>query len=202
MSNPTSLRALPRRPDRPVIRRVWPFEFSSWREHLKRLDPQTRRARFFGPVRDEFIDSYVDKAHARGAIVYGAFVGGCMRAAGELQFTPDAWLPTAEAAFSVETGWQDEGIGSMLLSRVILAARNRGVTSITMHCQLDNARMRRVAAKYGAELKFEEGSITGRLLQPWPDAVSWLEESFNETQGVLAAVFRWPPQPPQTSLTR
>jgi len=202
MSDPVRIAATLRDSERPYVRRVWPFEFSTWREHLKRLDAQTRRARFFGPVKDEFIDAYVDKAYGRNAIVYGAFVDGTMRAAGELQFLPEAWPPMAEAAFSVEPGWQDEGIGTLLLSRVITAARNRGVTTIIMHCQLDNARMRHLAEKHEADLKFEEGSITGRLLQPWPDAVSWLEESLNEAQGVLAAVFRWHSQPPQTSLTR
>ena len=85
MSNPARIAATLRDSERPYVRRVWPFEFSTWREHLKRLDAQTRRARFFGPVKDEFIDAYVDKAYGRNAIVYGAFVDGTMRAAGELQ---------------------------------------------------------------------------------------------------------------------
>jgi len=185
-----------------AIHRVWPVDYASWRAHLKRLDPASRRQRFFGAVSDAFLDAYVDRAHGQEAIVYGAFADGVMRAASELRLLSDAWPRAAEAALSVEAKWQDEGIGTALLGRAIMAARNRGIARVTMICQRDNARMRHLAVKYEADLSFEEGSVTGLVLQPWPDAVSLLEEMMRETQGVLTAVLRWPGQPPHTSLTR
>lgn len=185
-----------------AIHRVWPLHFADWRAHLKRLEPQSRRQRFFGAVSDAFLDSYVDRAQGDGAIVYGAFTDGAMRASSELRLIRGRWPLAAEAALSVEADWQDEGIGTALLGRAITAARNRGIVSITMLCQRENARMRHLAEKYEAELSFEEGGVTGLVAQPWPDALSILEESLRETQGLLAAVLRWPVQPPQTSLTR
>jgi GNAT superfamily N-acetyltransferase len=185
-----------------AIHRLWPPDYASWRAHLKRLDPQSRRQRFFGAVSDAFLDSYVDRAHGDGALVYGAFVEGVMRAASELRLVRRAWPMEAEAALSVERDWQDEGIGTALLGRAITAARNRGIVKIAMICQRENARMRHLAEKYEADLTFEEGGVTGLVVQPWPDPLSLLEESMREAQGLLTAVFRWPAQPPQTSLTR
>lgn len=185
-----------------AIRHLWPADYAAWRAHLKRLDPVSRRQRFFGPVSDAFLDSFVDRAHGQGALVYGAFVDGIMRAAGELRIVSHVWPRSAEAALSVEAAWQDSGIGSALLGRLITAARNRGIAKIVMLCQLENARMRHLAEKHEAELRFEEGGDTGLLVQPWPDALSWLEESMHEAHGVLVDLLRWPGQPPQTSLTR
>ncbi len=185
-----------------AIRRLWPADFPAWRAHLKRLDPASRRQRFFGSVSEAFLDSYVDNAHGQGALVYGAFVDGVVRAVGELRIVSHAWPRSAEAALSVEAEWQDSGIGSALLGRLITAARNRGIAKIVMLCQLENVRMRHLAEKHEAELKFEEGSVTGLVVQPWPDALSWLEESMHEAHGILVDLFRWPAQPPQTSLTR
>ena len=97
------------------IRRVWPAEFPAFRAHLKRLDPDSRQMRFGGVVSDRFIDDYVDSAHRLGTVVYGAFAGPTLVAAGELRTIFDAWPVAAEAAFSVEKARVSRPKGRLLM---------------------------------------------------------------------------------------
>ena len=55
---------------------------------------------------------------------------------------------TAEAAFSVERDWQDQGIGDALITRVIAAAQNRGVNRLDMICLPENRKMQHLAVKH------------------------------------------------------
>ena len=69
----------------------------------------------------------------------------------------------AEAAFSVENDWQSHGVGSALLERTLLTARNRGIAHLHMACLADNRRMQQLARKFDAELSFDFGSVVGEV---------------------------------------
>ena len=56
-----------------------------------------------------------------GAIFVGAYVDGVMRAAAEI--VPDRTARSAEAAITVEQGFDDSGFGRMLTERIIDEAR-------------------------------------------------------------------------------
>ena len=58
----------------------------------------------------------------------------------------------AEAAFSVEPGFQERGIATELMGNIIRAARNRGVHLLFMNCLAENGKMQAIARKYDAEL--------------------------------------------------
>ena len=107
-----------------TIRKLWIGEIAKYRDHLLRLDPESRRNRFGGVVSDEFISNFVNITVGLDAVIHGFFVDGEMRGAGELRTleSPDE----AETAFSIEKDWQSHGVGSALLERTLLAARNRG----------------------------------------------------------------------------
>ena len=47
-------------PEGGVIRKLWAGETAKYREHILRLDPESRRNRFAGGVSDDFISSFVD----------------------------------------------------------------------------------------------------------------------------------------------
>ena len=95
-----------------TIRKLWPTESDKFRDHLLRLDKETRRLRFAHGVSDSFVADYADRMSDMGGIVYGYFVDGEMRAAAELRKLGDVWGHEAEAAFSVERSYQDAGIGT------------------------------------------------------------------------------------------
>jgi GNAT superfamily N-acetyltransferase len=150
-------------PEGAVIRKLWIGETTEYREHVLRLDPESRNSRFGGGVSDDFIRNYVDQSAALDAIVHGFFVGGSMRGAAELRPLGMRFPRQAEAAISVERPWQSHGVGSALLRRTLLAARNRGFRHLHMACLAENERMRQLARKFDAELKFDFGDVVGEV---------------------------------------
>ena len=45
------------------IRKVWPVEATAYRDHLLRLDAESRRNRFCGAIADDIIRSYAVRFH-------------------------------------------------------------------------------------------------------------------------------------------
>jgi RimJ/RimL family protein N-acetyltransferase len=174
------------------IRKLWPTEPQKFRDHLLRLDGESRRMRFGMAVDDEFIQAYADRADFLKSVIYGYFVDGEMHAAAELRAIGDNWRDEAEAAFSVETAFQDTGVGTDLLGRVILAARNRGVSRIYMNCLSENRKMQHVARKYDAELHFEHGEVVGQVRTPGPTPASLWSEAMDDGNGFVMAVLELP----------
>ena len=81
-----------------VIRKLWIGEADAYRDHLLRLDPDSRHSRFGGGVSDEFIRDYVGTTFGLGAVVHGFFVDGMLRGAAELRPLGPAFAREAEAA--------------------------------------------------------------------------------------------------------
>jgi GNAT superfamily N-acetyltransferase len=176
------------RAGRPVYRKLWPGERDKLRQHLLRLDPMSRAMRFGHGVSDRYITDYCRRLDGLHTVVYGALVGGELRAAAELHVTPRTWPAEAEAAFSVEAGWQDSGIGTALMSRVLTAARNRGVKKLHMTCLPHNHRMRRIAQKHETSLTVAPDQVDAHLDPALPDHFSLFREWFDDASG-LAAYF-------------
>jgi len=128
------------------IRKLWPTEQDKFRDHLLRLDKESRRLRFAHGVSDCFIEDYASRMSDMGSIVYAYFDGGEVRGAAELRKLADTWGKEGEAAFSVERAYQEQGVGSELMGRVIRAARNRGIHQLYMSCLAENGKCRRSRA--------------------------------------------------------
>lgn len=175
-------------PDHGVVRKIWISEIDRYREHLLRLDPESRRNRFGGAVADEFIASYVDLSLVLESIVHGFFVDGELRGAAELRPIGPRPAEEAEVAFSIEKPWQSHGVGSTLLERTLLAARNRGIKSLHMACLADNRRMQQLARKFEAELSFDFGSVVGEVESPRPTPISVVREWLADTHGFATAM--------------
>src|SRR5436190_20812380 len=90
-----------------TIRKLWPTETDKFRDHLLRLDKESRRMRFAHSVSDSFIEDYASRMAEFGSVVYGYVADQRVRAAAELRRLGDAWGAEAEAAFSVEKVYQD-----------------------------------------------------------------------------------------------
>ncbi len=170
------------------IRKLWVGESIRYRDHLLRLDPASRRSRFGGGVSDTFISDYVTRTFGLNAVVHGFFVEGMLRGAAELRPLGPALAGEAEAAFSIEQPWQSHGVGSELLGRTLLAARNRGVKRLHMACLADNRRMQELARKFAAELSFDFGSVVGELAAARPTAMSVVRELVSDGHGFATAM--------------
>ena len=171
-----------------IIRKMWAVEASRYRDHLLRLDQASRRNRFGGNVSDEFLLNYVGMTLGLDTVVHGFFVNGTMRGAAELRSIGRALAKEAEAAFSIEKPWQSHGVGSALLARTLLAARNRGIKFLHMACLADNERMQQLARKFDAELTFDFGGVVGELSTPRPTPISVLREIVADSHGFANAI--------------
>lgn len=172
--------------DEGLIRKLWIGESSAYREHLLRLDPDSRRNRFGGSVSDDVVRAYVESARGGGAVIHGFFVDGILRGAAELR--PFGSAGDAEAAFSIETPWQHQGVGSALLERTILVARNRGIKLLHMCCLTENQRMQQLARKFEADLSFDFGTVIGEVENPYPTPISMLREIITDGQSFARAL--------------
>ena len=148
--------------------------------------------RFGMGVDDAFIQGYAERADFTKSVIYGYFVGGDMCAAAELRTIGESWSQEAEAAFSVENAYQGTGVGTDLLGRIVLAARNRGIERLYMNCLSENRKMQRIARKYDAELHFDHGEVVGQVKTTGPTPVSLWREAMDDGNGFVMAVLDLP----------
>jgi GNAT superfamily N-acetyltransferase len=172
-----------------MIRKLWIGEAEIYRDHLLRLDAESRRNRFAGSVSNEFVHDYADLSFGIDAVIHGFFVDGTLRGAAELRPIGLPMTREAEAAFSIEKPWQSHGVGSMMLERTLLAARNRGLKFLHMACLADNKRMQQLARKYEAELSFDFSSVVGEVATPRPTPLSLMREILADGHGFATAMF-------------
>jgi GNAT superfamily N-acetyltransferase len=175
-------------PEGVVIRKLWIGESDKYGGHMLRLDPLSRRNRFAGNVSDDYIRKYADLSSALDTIVHGCFIDGILRGAAELRPLGRNQPRQAEAALSVEKPWQSHGIGSALLARTLLTARNRGLCLLHMACLADNQRMQQLARKFAAELSFDFGNVVGELESSRPTPLSLMREFLTDGHGFAAAM--------------
>jgi GNAT superfamily N-acetyltransferase len=175
-------------PDGGSIRKLWVGETDAYRDHLLRLDPESRYRRFSGAVSDPVIARHAATAGNLGAMVHGFFVDGVLRGAAELRSSGPLPRHEAEAAFSIEQPWQSHGVGTELLRRTLLSARNRGITALRMHSLADNRRMQNLARKFEADLSFDFGVVVGAVDAPRPTPLSLMREALADAHSVTAAV--------------
>ncbi len=175
-----------------TIRKLWFTETEKFRDHLLRLDRESRRMRFGMLVDDAFVHKYAERTGQFQSVIYGSFAGREMHAAAELRMIGDSWHGDAEAAFSVEREYQDSGVGTELLGKIILAARNRGVDRLYMNCLSENRKMQRIAKKYEADLFFDHGEVVGQLKPSVPTPLSLWSEALDNSNGFVMAVLDFP----------
>jgi GNAT superfamily N-acetyltransferase len=176
-------------PEGGTIRKLWIGETDAYRDHLLRLDSESRYRRFTGTVSDDFIARHAATANEIGVVVHAFFVDGVLRGAAELRPMGSVFNREAEAAFSIEQPWQSHGVGTELLERTLLSARNRGIKSLHMQCLADNQRMQQLARKFEADLSFDFGGVVGEVDAPRSTPLSLMREAQADAHGIAAAIF-------------
>jgi RimJ/RimL family protein N-acetyltransferase len=133
------------------------------RDHLLRLDAESRRDRFHGFMDDEFIERYAAKCADDGTIIIAYMENGVVRGAAELHPPAQSDDGVPEIAFSVEACVRRQGVGSILFNRLLSEARWKGYRRLRVTTDAGNEAMRALAAKFGAHLVFRHGESTGTI---------------------------------------
>jgi GNAT superfamily N-acetyltransferase len=140
------------------------------RDHLLRLDPQSRHDRFNGYLDDSFIERYARKCADDGTVIVAYMESGIVRGAAELHPPEHSDDGLPEIAFSVERCVRRQGVGSLLFRRLISEARWRGYRRLRVTTGSGNEAMRALAKKFGAHLEFRYGESSGTIeIGPSPE---------------------------------
>lgn len=164
-----------------VIRRLDRQEMPLLREHLLRLDTESRHDRFNGYADSGFIERYAAKCATDGTVVIAYLEQGEVLAAAELHPADGGNSPLPEVAFSVERKVRRKGLGSVLFRHLIEEGKRKGYASLCITTGAQNEAMRSLANKFGAHLTFRHGESTGEIdLRKQPsEQPAWAAPRFN-----------------------
>jgi GNAT superfamily N-acetyltransferase len=166
-----------------AFRDLWIFDRDAYAAHLSRLTDEDRQSRFRHAISDDRLLDHAGSALSGRTHVIGWFADATLRAAAEVTLSPDG--ATAEAAFEVEEDWRGRGVGSELVRRTLLWARNRGVKRVVIHTTRRNVAMLKAATRQGAAFEFDLSEAEGIVAPPGPTLRSHMEEA------ALAQSGRW-----------
>ncbi len=136
------------------------------RDHLLRLDPESRHDRFNGYLDDSFIERYAARCADDGTVIIAYIEDGVVRGAAELHPPEASSDSLPEVAFSVEASVRRHGVGTILFRRLIEEARWKGFKTLRITTGAQNHAMRALASKFGAHLTFRHGESTGTIDVP------------------------------------
>lgn len=157
------------------VRSLISQELPLLKDHLLRLDSESRRDRFNGYADEGFIERYAAKCAGDGTIIMAYFAeDGEVHAAAELHQPDLSSDSLPEIAFSVEAQLRRKGVGSILFKKLIAVATELGYEKLRITTGSQNQAMRALANKFGAHLTFRHGESTGTIeLNPSIDAPSF-----------------------------
>jgi RimJ/RimL family protein N-acetyltransferase len=144
------------------------------RTHLLALDAEDRRLRFGFAARDASIERYVaDIDFTRDAVFGVPGEGRALDGIAHLALDNHH----AEIGVSVLKHARGRGIGSVLVSRAAVHARNRGIKLLFMQCLSENRAIMRIARALGMRVVTDGRESEASLSLPAADAVSVKRES-------------------------
>ena len=168
-------------PVQPLIRKLATAESALHAAHLLRLGEHDRAMRFMGYVNDAHIERYCGDAGHNERCVLAYFEEGIVRGVAEAVFDArPAWRGGCGLALSVESGHQGRGIGTELMRRAIVLARNRGAAPVRILFLRENRRMRALALKLGMTLAVNGTEIEASLRPQWPNQFTLLAENLGD----------------------
>lgn len=168
-------------------RKLMPYEKPLLEEHLLRVGGEDRVMRFMGGVNDDFIRRHCSLIGGPSSAVIGCFIDGTLRGASELWFDSDGDR-RCELALSVEHDYQGQGIGTELLRRSLVLARNRGASSLYLACLPENRKMQHILKKFGRIVTTRNaGTMESDLAIAGPSRLTLWQEFAGDGIGMMDA---------------
>lgn len=165
-----------------LVKQLAPRELPALARHLISLGSEDRRLRFGCGIHDPAIRQYVERIDLRSDAAFGVLddelriVGAAHLARGDAQ---------AELGISVLPAHRGRGIGTALLERACVHARNWGVRELLMHCLAENGAMMHIARKQGMAVAQLSGDADAWLKLPPPDESSRMQALLEQGVAVV-----------------
>jgi len=141
-----------------------------------------------GALNDEAVEEYCQRVDWFRSVIIGFFDDGVLRGSAEVNF-PDGFPFQSEAAVAVETAWQNHGVATELLRRVLVVARNRAVRGLHITCFGHNYRIQQIAEKFGARFRRQNGESEADIPIAAPTYASFCEEAIDDGLGWMNICF-------------
>jgi len=155
--------------ERVVIRPAKRSDAPAVQAFVRRLSPETRRRRFFGPVVELSPEQLVRLTSGRSRNDLNLLVlDRCGEVIGMAQCV-DTGDAEAEFALVVADQWQRQGIGGALCEAIFQHARARGVDRLGGFVLTDNRAMLGFAAKLGFSMFRDTDATITRIVLPMAD---------------------------------
>jgi GNAT superfamily N-acetyltransferase len=171
------------------IRKIFPSEVNQLNKHLARLTREQRSLRFMGYLDDAAVAKHCAHINWLRTVVIGCFDAGVLRGAAELDVAHQQFPILCEVAITVETAWQDQGVATDLLRRVLVIARNRTARGVQVNCFSDNYRIQHIAQRFGARFRTRSGESAAEIPTPGPTYWSLCEEWIDDGIGWMSVCF-------------
>lgn len=136
------------------MRKLLPTDGAKLADHFARLTCEQRSLRFMGTLDDVAVAEHWERLNWFQSAVIGFFDAGVLRGAAELQVADNHFPILCEVGITVESHWQDSGVATELLRRVLVIARNRSARGIRTNCLRNNYRIQHIAQKFGANFSY------------------------------------------------
>jgi acetyltransferase len=165
-----------------AVRRVLPHEYPKYRKHLKALDQDSKTLRFANPLSDEVIDNLCDKwerdlEHNILFVIENDNLD--FIAVGHI-----ALYEEMELAFSVLRQYQGQGLGSLLMKRVIQWCRTNSKLKGNMVCLSTNSAIKHLCLKHGIHIHTEHGETMADIELDSPSITTFISEATDSNLAV------------------
>ena len=157
------------------------------RMHFLALDAKDRAVRFGIIVGDAGIERYVEHIDFSRDAVFGVNAE-TRNFEGVAHLVPDR--KHAELGLSVLPHYRGRGIGSALISRAAVHARNRQINLMFMQCLSENRAIIHIASALGMRVLTQSPDSEARMDLPPADPLSILSEMMDDGVALCDAVLR------------
>lgn len=151
--------------------------------HLLQLNDEDRRLRFGTQTLNEVIEHYVEGLNFNKDVIFGVFdLDLKLIGMAHLAYLPElqGQARAAEFGVSVLPKGRAQGIGTALLQRSAVHARNTQIETLYVHCLANNKAMMHLAQKAGMRVEYAYGDADAYLTLPPASTATIVEEVANE----------------------
>jgi acetyltransferase len=142
-----------------LLRPIRPEDEPMHEEMFRTFSAETRRFRFFGPVKEshEMLARYTQIDYDREmAIIAELIEEGRKKMAGVVRLIADPYNETAEYAIVVGDPWHNLGLGTVMTRYILEIARARGIKKVYAYALEDNIAMLQLFKKFNFTSRREE----------------------------------------------